>query len=75
MDHGEIGKLDDTDRKILSATIMGVDFMEIYAPERAARVAKKFGLVSGSSIDLTNGWDFERDDHKRLARKRAREAP
>ena len=67
MDDADIGMLDDVDRKILSASILGVDITEVYSPERVARVAKKFGLVSGSSMDLTNGWDFEREDHKRLA--------
>ena len=69
MDDGEISMLDDTDKKILSASSMGVDITETYSPDRVARVARKFGLVPGSSMDLTNGWDYERDDHKRLARK------
>ena len=47
MDDGEIGMFDDTDRKILSASIMGIDITEIYSPEMVARVARKFGLVSG----------------------------
>ena len=59
--------------KILSAAIMGVEITEIYSPERVANVAKKFGLVSRSSMDLTNGWDFDREDHKGLAWKRVRE--
>ena len=50
--------------------MMGVDITEIYSPERVAQMARKFGLVSGSSMDLTNGWDLNRDDHKRLAWKR-----
>ena len=29
--------------------------------------------MSGSSMDLTNGWEFEREGHKRLAWKRVRE--
>ena len=73
MDDRNLDMLDDIDKKILSAAIMGVDITEIYSPERVAKVAKKFGLVSGASIDLTNGWDFDREDHKRLARKRVRE--
>ena len=73
MDDRNLDMLDDTDKKILSAAIMGVDITEIYSPERVAKVAKKFGLVSGSSMDLTNGWDFDREDHKRLAWKRVRE--
>ena len=56
MDDASIGMLNDVDRKILSAFILGVDITEVYSPERVARVAKKFGLVSGSSMDLTNGW-------------------
>ena len=46
---------------------MGVGITEIYSPERVAQVARTFGLVSGSSMDLTNGCDFNLDDHKRLA--------
>ena len=68
-----IDMLDDVDKKILSASILGVDITEVYSPERVAQVAKKFGLVSGSSMDLTNGWDFGREDHERLAWKRVRE--
>ena len=70
-----IDVFNDTDEKILSASIMGVDITEIYSPERVARVAREFGLVAGSSMDLTNGWDLKRDDHKRLAWKRVREEP
>ena len=73
MDDTTIDMLDDVDRKIFSASILSVDVTEVYSPERVARVAKKFGLVSGSSMDLTNGWDFEREDHKRLAWRRVRE--
>ena len=73
MDDGDIGTLNEIDRKIRSACIMGVDITEIYSPERVAKVAKKFGLISGSSMDLTNGWNFDRDDHKKLAWKRVKE--
>jgi hypothetical protein len=73
MDECDIGMLNEIDRKILSSSIMGVDITEIYSPERVAQVAGKFGLVSGSSMDLTNGWDLFLDDHKRLAWKRVRE--
>ena len=64
MDDTATDMLDDVDKKTLSASILGVDITEVYSPERVARVVKKFGLVSGSSMDLTNGWDFEREDHK-----------
>ena len=56
-----------------SACILGVDITEIYSPERVAIVANKFGFISGSSMDLTNGWNFVRDDHKTLAWKRLKE--
>ena len=63
MDDAPIDLLDDVDKKILSASILGVDITEVYSPKRVGRVAKTFGRVSGSSMDLTNGWDFERGDH------------
>ena len=76
MDDGDIGIPNEIDSKILSSSIMGVDITEVYSPERVAQEPRKFGLVSGSSMDLTNGWDFNRDDHKRLAWKRVgEEAP
>ena len=76
MGDGGIDGLDEIDRKILSAAIMSVDITEVYSPERVARVARKFGLVAGSSMDLTNGWDFNREDHKRQAWNQIRdEAP
>ena len=73
MDDRNLDMLDDIDKKVLSAAIMGVDITEIHSPERVDKAAKKFGIVSGSSMDLANGWDFDREDHKRLAWKRVRE--
>ena len=58
----------EEDRKILASMLLGVDITEVYSPERIARVAMGFGLVAGSSMDLTNGWDFTRSDHRRAAR-------
>ena len=75
MDDAPIDMLNDIDKKILSASILGVDITEVYSPESFARVAKKFGLSSGSARDLTNGWDFEREDRKRLVWKRLRRSP
>ena len=40
MDDGDLDGLNETDRKILSTAIMGVDITEVYSPERVARVAK-----------------------------------
>ena len=47
MDDGAIDMLNDTDKKIVSASTRGVDITEIYSPQKVARVAKNFGLVSG----------------------------
>ena len=60
-------------RLILSAAILGVDVTEVYSPERVARVAKRFALTTGSFMDLTIGWDFNRDDHKRQAWSKIKE--
>ena len=47
--------LNEADRKIIASVIMGVDITEVFSPERVAQVAKRFGLTTGSSMDLTNG--------------------
>ena len=60
-------------RILVAGTLFGVETTDVYSPDRVARVAKKFGLVSGSSMDLTNGCECEREDHKRLAWRRVRE--
>ena len=73
IDDEMLGNLDAIDRKILASVILGVDITEVYSPDRVAKVARSFGLVAGSSFDLTNGWDFCREDHKRMAWKRIRE--
>ena len=61
--------LDETDRRILASVIMNVDITEIYSPTRVNRVAAKFGLCAGSSMDLTNGWDFSKESDRRKAWK------
>ena len=50
-----IGKMDDDDRRILTAAISEVDIVEVYSPVRVAAVAAKFGFTPGTSFDLTNG--------------------
>ena len=70
MEDGTLDGLDEFDRKILSAAILGVDVTEVYSPERVVRVAKRFGLTTGSSMDLTTGWGFNREDHKLQARSK-----
>ena len=64
--------LTSIERHIVSLVVMGVDVTEIFSPERVAGVAAKFGLIPGSSFDLTNGWDFCRPDHRAKAFERIR---
>ena len=35
--------------------------MEVYSLERVAKLCKKYGLTPGCSLDLTNGYDFDKD--------------
>ena len=68
-----INYLSADDRRILSSVILGVDITEVFSPARVAQVAKKFGLLAGSSMDLTDGWDFNLNEHKQLAWKRIKD--
>ena len=67
IDDHMLDSMDEVDRKILAASILGVDITEVHSPERIAKVARKFGLQAGSSFDLTNGWDFNVEEHRRKA--------
>ena len=67
IDDGTLNGFDEVDRKILSAAVLGMDITEVYSPERVARVANTLGFIAGSSMDLANGWDFNREGHKRQA--------
>ena len=58
------------------ATILGMDITEVYPPERVAQVAKRYGLVAGSSMDLMTGSDFTKETDTQLACRRVKdEAP
>ena len=59
--------LSTVDRRLMAAAIMGVGITEVFSPDRFALVARRFGLVAGTSFDLTNGWDSTLEDHKRKA--------
>ena len=55
---------------------MGVDITEVYSPERVNEVARRWGLRPGSSMDLTNGYDFTKaSDRKRAWDKIKEEDP
>ena len=44
-------------RKIVTSvgSLLDVDIMEVYSPERVAKLCRKHGLTSGRSLDLTTG--------------------
>ena len=44
-----------------------VDVMEVYSPERVASYCKEFGLAPGSSLDLSNGFDFDTHQDRQRA--------
>ena len=60
-------KEDEVDRNIIASCIFGVDITEVYSPERINQVAKRWGLVPGSSMDLTNGFDFTKAEDRQRA--------
>ena len=43
--------------------------VEAYSPPGVTLEAKKFGLKPGEAWDLTNGWDFNKKDHREKAEK------
>ena len=45
-------------RRILASILMSVDVTEVFSPAIVNKLAAKFGLLPGASLDLTNGWDF-----------------
>ena len=65
MSEGEgLSVCSNLDRKIMSAVLRGMDVTEVYSPERVTRACLKMGLWPGSSMDLTNGWDFSKSEDR-----------
>ena len=52
--------LDETERRIVRGTTMGVAICEVFSPVRVAAVVARLGLVAGTSLDLTNGRDLSK---------------
>ena len=48
------------------------DISEVYSPPRITAEGEKWGLAPGEAMDLTNGWDFRRADHRQQAREHQR---
>ena len=46
-----------------------VDIAEVYSPPRVTKIASRFGLKTGEAMDLTTGWDFTIERHKKAAMK------
>ena len=67
VDDDMLDSMNEVDCKLLAAAILGVDITEVYCPERVAKVVQKFGIRAGSSFDVTNGWDFNLEDHRKKA--------
>ena len=57
----------EIDNHVIASAVIGVDITEAYFPERVNDVARRHGLTAGSSLDLTNGWDFTNTEHRRAA--------
>ena len=56
--------------------LLGVDIMEVYYPERVAKLCKTHGLTPGCSLDLANGFDFDKaEDRSRAWDSATRQAP
>ena len=70
-----MSSLDEIDRRILASIIMSVDVTEVFSPERVNRLAAKFGLTPGASLDLTNGWDFSLAADRNRAWKLVKTSP
>ena len=59
----------EVDQRILAMAIRGVDITEVYSPERVAKTCSRFGLSPGSSMDLTNGYDFDTEADRSRAER------
>ena len=56
---------DDYEDRIIATLAKGNGVTNIFSPARVAKVCAKFGLVPGTSMDLTTGWDFDLASHRR----------
>ena len=47
--------------------IFSIDVCEVFSPPRVGRVARRYGVNPGDAMDLTTGWDFNLESHRKLA--------
>ena len=59
-----IDALSAQDILILDKIVKGADIMEVFSPARVNELAVKFGLIAGASLDLTNGFDFDKKEDR-----------
>ena len=44
-----------------------MDVCEVFSPPRVGPEAVKFGLSAGDAMDLTTGWDFNKEEDRKRA--------
>ena len=47
--------------------LLDVHIMQVYSPESGAKLRRKHGLTLGCSLDLTNGYDFDKAEDREKA--------
>ena len=65
--------LDGDTEMTLKLYKVAVDLAEMYSPPRITVQGEKLGLRVGEAMDLTNGWDFRKSEHREKARQYRRE--
>ena len=50
--------------------LCSVDVSEVFSPPRVGKEALKFGLEAGDAMDLTTGWDFNKEKDRVEAEER-----
>ena len=50
--------------------LCSVDVSEVFSPPRVGKEALKFGLEVGDAMDLTTGWDFNKEEDRVKAEER-----
>ena len=48
---------------------VSVDVAELYSPPWVTAEAQKFGLKTSEAMDILTGWDFTKNQHKRMAKE------
>ena len=59
--------MDNIDAKIVASALRVVDVTEMDSPIIVAVTARQYGLIPGTSFDITTGWDFTIEAHRQKA--------